>query len=257
MRRRPEWPAISEEKLISDRDIDENPHLVAKLAMSRARIIVKDSGRQLFSDESDLEAWVVEHASGWQVSIIKHLKERNWLGYFICHDNHLRLGAFVAIEAALTDAEYWRYLRDVWLWEEVSFPIRKHWIQYLSSKRGEGSIEMMTDEERQIFHELPDPFTIYRGVGDKKHRFGLSWTLSRSKAEWFTGFAIGVRRQMCYGLLATGRYLVTASCPKRLAAAYLAGRGEEEILVTHPRSLTRVSVQGLPSDPQSTTEPGQ
>ncbi|MBQ8234863.1 MAG: hypothetical protein IJZ36_04720 [Bacilli bacterium] len=44
---------------------------------------------------------------------------------------------------------------------------------------------MMNEEEIEKFNNLPTNVTIYRGIRDEAYKYEMSWTLSKSKAEWF------------------------------------------------------------------------
>lgn len=44
---------------------------------------------------------------------------------------------------------------------------------------------LMNKDELAVLKGLPDIVTIYRGVRSEDYKYGFSWTLSKSKAEWF------------------------------------------------------------------------
>jgi hypothetical protein len=78
----------------------------------------------------------------------------------------------------------------------------------------------MTEQEQLELAALPKTFTVRRGIGTQHKRAidGLSWTLSREKAEWFA-----VRR-------AGKGYLVEGRVRREDAFALLNGRDEKEIV---------------------------
>ena len=69
--------------------------------------------------------------------------------------------------------------------------------------------------------------TIYRGVGSEKYRDGISWTLAKSKAEWFA------TRFTDNGIV------YSAKVKSKDILYYISERGEEEIIVD-PKKLMQV-----------------
>src|SRR5882762_8786260 len=98
----------------------------------------------------------------------------------------------------------------------------------------------MTSEEHEMMAKLPDIIEIWRGCGDANGVYGLSWTLDRKRAEHFSQYAIGIRRQILVGIQ-TQRGLksliVMAKCKKSDVLAYFAARQEAEI-VLNPKYVT-------------------
>lgn len=69
--------------------------------------------------------------------------------------------------------------------------------------------------------------SIYRGVGSEKYRNGISWTLNKSKAEWFA------TRFTDNGIV------YSAKVKSKDILYYISERGEEEIIVD-PKKLMQV-----------------
>lgn len=69
--------------------------------------------------------------------------------------------------------------------------------------------------------------TIYRGVGSEKYRDGISWTLAKSKAEWFA------TRFTDNGIV------YSAKVKSKDILYYISERGEEEIIVD-PKKLMQI-----------------
>ena len=44
---------------------------------------------------------------------------------------------------------------------------------------------MMTERDIELFNNLPEKITIYRGVCNKKDKNGISWTTNKNVATWF------------------------------------------------------------------------
>jgi len=100
--------------------------------------------------------------------------------------------------------------------------IRKHWIE---------------DEEE--FNKLPKRMRVYRGTTDaetESGEYGLSWTLDREKAEWFS---------QRYAADQGAPAVLTATVFKRRVLGYLTGLEESEIVVL-PEHLNAVQeIKGI------------
>jgi hypothetical protein len=81
---------------------------------------------------------------------------------------------------------------------------------------------MMDEEELEFFKNLPDEITIYRGYRKRKNKKGLSWTLSKERAEWFS------RR---FARTDSEAAVVKRVVKKSQVLAYFNGRKEDEILL--------------------------
>ena len=89
---------------------------------------------------------------------------------------------------------------------------------------------MMCSKDLATYSTFPDKLTIYRGV--KEPKLGMSWTLSKSKAEWFaTRFSD------------TG-YLFKATANKSDILCYTDNRGEKEIII-NPKLLTDIKQNAI------------
>jgi hypothetical protein len=96
----------------------------------------------------------------------------------------------------------------------------------------------MDDADRATLAELGEEVTIYRGFARWGGYCAPSWTLSRSRAEWFANRA---------ALTSPDRqgYLATTRLPKSQLLAYTNGRGEREIILD-PATLQAVRVTTIP-----------
>lgn len=87
---------------------------------------------------------------------------------------------------------------------------------------------LMNPEEYLKYLELPDVFTVYRGVTPGHNPNGLSWTHNLDKAKWFANrFGKG--------------YIRTGTAKKEDILAYFSRRGEEEIVVS-PKNLISLDI---------------
>lgn len=107
-------------------------------------------------------------------------------------------------------AEIWNDLEANLIWVNKSI-----WIDMLTYIN-ENNICIMEEEDKKKWDELPNRFKIYRG---SEYEDGLSWTLSREKAEWFKNRFSNPEAKVWE------RYAEKDDC-----VAYLNGRNEEEII---------------------------
>jgi hypothetical protein len=96
----------------------------------------------------------------------------------------------------------------------------------------------MDDTDRATLAELSEVITIYRGFARPGGYRAPSWSLSRSRAEWFAKRA---------ALTSPDRqgYLATMRLPKSQVLAYTNGRGEHEIILD-PATLQAVRMTTVP-----------
>ena len=91
---------------------------------------------------------------------------------------------------------------------------------------------LMTDEDYQIYEQLPETFTIYRGVAVGRNPKGLSWTQNLQTAKWF---AHRFDRKDKSG------YIQIATAKKEDILAYFNTRGEDEI-VYNSKKLKKLQI---------------
>ena len=111
------------------------------------------------------------------------LKEKAWNRFIFLHERPYRLQAFLEIQDQLTDTQYWRLLADSWIDTENAWQNRGKWRKLFDSKRPH-SHYLMDETEDNAMNTLPEMVTIYRGSSANNEK-GLSWTLSKDKAEFF------------------------------------------------------------------------
>ena len=77
----------------------------------------------------------------------------------------------------------------------------------------------MTEEEYEIYNNLPETFTVYRGVASGRNAKGMSWTQNLEVAKWFANrFNCGKKG-----------YIQQATANKKDVLAYFNRRDEDEI----------------------------
>ena len=88
------------------------------------------------------------------------------------------------------------------------------------------------EEEYEVYKSLPDKFTVYRGVAIGRNPNGLSWTKSKSKAEWFSH---RFDKNNNIG------YVQSAIADKQNVLAYFNSRDEDEIVVD-PKTFDNINI---------------
>lgn len=77
---------------------------------------------------------------------------------------------------------------------------------------------LMYDDEYEVYKNLPESFTIYRGVTPGRNPDGMSWTREYDKAEWFANrFGEG--------------YILEEIANKKDVLAFFSRRSEEEVVI--------------------------
>lgn len=126
-------------------------------------------------------------------------------------------------EPSLGDKDYWEMLAWVWCDSENLHQI-PNLSDFLNADRKHKK-HMMEEDEKKIFNKLPSKVMIYRGHQDI-NQIGYSWTLSYSKAKFFSKRFYQKDNHISYAL-----------CPKDLIAAIFLSRNEYEIVVEDPNAL--------------------
>jgi len=86
----------------------------------------------------------------------------------------------------LSDKDYAEYLADAWVTEEnpnmdANVTRKEALAMFRSCKKH----HLMTKEDLEVWKNIPETITLYRGVCKGHIALGLSWTDDREKAEWF------------------------------------------------------------------------
>jgi hypothetical protein len=114
----------------------------------------------------------------------KALLNKKYDSYVWLHERPYRIEAFQEIQHLLSDTAYWKLLADIWTDTENQWQNYEEWKELIGSERGSRHY-LMNEEDDQILRSLPDEVIIYRGCQKGINENGLSWTLDKSKAEFF------------------------------------------------------------------------
>lgn len=89
---------------------------------------------------------------------------------------------------------------------------------------------LMYDDEYKTYKNLPETFTIYRGVTPGRNPDGMSWTRDLSKADWFS-------RRFGDG------YVLEGIANKKDVLAFFSRRGEEEVVIEAKKVKNKKELQ--------------
>ncbi len=137
-----------------------------------------------------------------------------------------RLPFLKHIQKTLSPDEMGRMLADIWVGSEnpnnCEIPLSTliKWFKKASRE------SLMDAEELAYYDSLPDEFMVYRGIGSKSNKKGISYSLSLEKAEWFAK-----RFQQKKG------YVLAGTAKKKDVLAYFNSRKEQEVLV-EPKNIS-------------------
>jgi len=149
--------------------------------------------------------------------LINAVLHRKFNQIIYLHERPYRLQAFISIAKDLPDTKYWSLLSSIWTDTENQWQNLEQWKELLSSNRPERHY-LMDESEVQLLNSLPELVTIYRGCIKGLNEDGLSWTLNKSKAEFFAN------RFSKEGIV------LEREIPKSDIIAVLTGRGESEVI---------------------------
>lgn len=152
-------------------------------------------------------------------AVQRALEDRDLALYVFLHERPYRLDALLEIDKYAGEEAYWTLVGDVWTDSENTWQNLDVWEEIFSNPNAR---MMMNAEERERFEALPEMITIYRGCWRGVNESGLSWSLSRERAEWFSKRMAGEDEQPI---------VLEKTICKNDVIALIDRRGEEEILV--------------------------
>lgn len=89
---------------------------------------------------------------------------------------------------------------------------------------------LMYDDEYKTYKDLPETFTVYRGVTPGRNPDGMSWTRDLSKADWFS-------RRFGDG------YVLEGIANKKDVLVFFSRRGEEEVVIEAKKVKNKKELQ--------------
>lgn len=139
-----------------------------------------------------------------------------------------RLQALEDYEHQLSDEDYWRIVADIWTDSENIWQNHARWMEIFEGVEEEDRAYLMDEGEMLFFDKMPDTLHVYRGYNRDDRADGLSWTLGRNQAEFFSKYLL---------IEGTPR-VIEGKVKKTDVVAFFNGRHEDEIVVYDPELVT-------------------
>ena len=157
-----------------------------------------------------------------KAEVAKALEDGDFFRYVFSHERPYRVNAFIHCIANYTvsDEDYWELLGSIWGDSENIWQNLTKWKRLLRSKRPHRARFM--EEDREKLKDLPQQLKVYRGCIRGKNEKGLSWTLDKDRAKWFSNRLRQKTQNAC---------VLEKEIPKSKVFAYLTRRGESEIVI--------------------------
>ncbi len=124
----------------------------------------------------------------------------------------------------MSNEDYSEFLSS--MWTRIEFPnvdVNITAGEFVKIFRAADKKVLMDEEEYEKYMALPEEFTVYRGIRGRGSLQALSWTLDKSKAEWFAN------------RWDKGGKVYSAKVKKEDTFAYFASRSEEEIVLDYTK----------------------
>jgi hypothetical protein len=176
---------------------------------------------EIFYDEA-MNAIYNERLKAKKKAIREAKAEKDWSTVLWMYERPYRLDCFISIKEQLTPQDYWKFLAEIWIDSENIWQNKEKWKKLLSSDLPHKEL-FMSEEEQEKLSSMDKTITVYRGYLEGKNKNGFSYTLSKSKAEWFSRrFNKAMKRKS---------KVLTRRILKSKVFAYKSARGEEEIII--------------------------
>lgn len=159
----------------------------------------------------------------WKNRMAKEIDESSLERIYIMLNKPYRITWLKYVEMYMSQSDFAEYLADAYVSEEMpnlnpNVPVKTliNWFKKASK------IDLMEDEEYQMWKNLPETIELYRGTSHEGTEYGISWTTNQDTAKWFANrFATDEHPARVYK--------VTAN--KKDCLCYFGNRGEHEIVL--------------------------
>ena len=140
-----------------------------------------------------------------------------------------RLTFFKYIQEYLSDKDFAELLMSSWVETEfITDNPNVKMKEFISWFEKANKIYLMDKDSFEQYNKLPEKFSIYRGVGNRRYKNGMSWTLNKDKAIWFSERFKYDDKHVYYGIV-----------EKQDVLAYTNERNEYEIIV-NPKKVKNI-----------------
>lgn len=172
-------------------------------------------------DGKQLNLLDIKDLAVWNEYMTKFIRESDSFKpiYYMIQKPY-KIGFLRLIRPYISLEEFSEFFRDAYISDE--FPCRNYSKrELLVQLRKTDKKFLMRDEDYEVYCNLPQVVTAYRGVLKPKYSKGLSWSLDIKTAQWFgKRFAYGDEYLLC-----------KINAPKERVYAYFNDRNEQEVLI--------------------------
>ena len=150
-------------------------------------IVYDQSDGQIFSfvnDDGEVIEYNLHKANELILEQIK--KAQNIYHLLMLINKPYRIFFFDMVREYLSDEDYGECLKIAW--HDSEFPSSSPNFSpqdYVEMFKGCSKQSLMNEDELEVYKNLPNKIDIFRGESSGEYRMGMSWTLKKSKAEWF------------------------------------------------------------------------
>lgn len=117
---------------------------------------------------------------------LKRMKNMSPMQIAFCVSKPYRMLYLSLTFPYLTKKERSEIMHEVWISvENINNNVNVSQMETLKMLRNCNKKYLMGQENYEAYENLPDTFTVYRGLQENAQEDGLSWTLSKDVAEWF------------------------------------------------------------------------
>lgn len=166
--------------------------------------------------------------------IERAIREQNWSTFIWLHERPYRSHALAEVAPRVSEEEYWKLFRDVWVDTENLYqwnpPVEDLIVAHPNPRL------MMDEEETSKLSEQGREIRIYRGWNKQGTVQGYSWTMEPAIAEWFARRFTADKAAVASGVVDTSEVY-----------ALVLQRGEVEIIV-EPTLVSEVTIRNLESN---------
>ena len=159
---------------------------------------------------------------------LKRMKNMSPLQIAFCVSKPYRMLYLSLAFPYLIKKERSEIMHEVWISvENINGNINVSQMEILKMLRKCNPKYLMGQDNFKVYENLPDTFTVYRGLQENAQEDGLSWTLSKDVAEWFAS------------RFENDCEIIERKIYKSEVIAYFNDRDEEEIVLDIKKVLKR------------------
>ena len=195
-------------------------------------------------EESEYNHWVNQWYGKVKQKYQEYLQSKDWESVFGLISTPKRtqwiIENYHQIYQDIGDDKYYSLLGNVLVGVELHYYTKKFYSKLLYI--GSDPLKMMDENERKLYDELPEQFTIFRGVDSQSkitlknfRKFvGNSWTIDKEKSLWFS------TRGLKYSVV------LSTEIFKNQVLSYFTKRKEEEVFVDYEKlDYSKIKIEGL------------